>query len=308
MSKRKTKTHSMKGQVKYALKYQLRIGESKYAAQQKAKAVKEQLSNDDNAKKDMIYTPGIYSWSTYNSYVKHGTAFAIWTKETYGCKTLVESKLHIIDYIQYRIDKGLSAHTIKLDVSAICKLYKMHSKDLILKTPLRKRKNITRSRKNNLEDHKVHYRNNKKIIDFNRGVGLRRHEISKALVKDIYEKNGSLFIHVVGKGGKPRETMINPDFEEHVKICLKGLRPNDRIFKNDEIKNKIDFHSYRAEYACLMYKKFARDLKNIPEKERYICRSDQVGKVYDKVAMLKVSKNLGHERINVIASNYLYQL
>lgn len=298
MAKRKKKTHSLKGQVKYVLRSQLKIGESKYAAKKKASA----------EKNGMIYTPGIYSWSTYEAYVKQCVAFTKWTKEMHGCKTLAQSKLHIKDYIQHRISKKLSPHTIKLDVSAICKLYNLHAEDLKVVTPPRKREIIKRSRSNNLENRKVHYRNNKKIIDFNRGAGLRRHELAKALVKDIYEKDGSLYIHVIGKGGKPREALINPDFEAHIRNCIEELKPYERIFKEEELKNKIDFHSYRAEYACLMYKRFARDIKDIPFNERYICRKDKAGMILDKVAMLKVSQNLGHNRINVIASNYLYQL
>ena len=41
-------------------------------------------------------------------------------------------------------------------------------------------------------------------------------------------------------------------------------------------------------------------------KERYIMRKERAGEVYDKQAMEIVSKNLGHNRISVIAQSYLY--
>jgi hypothetical protein len=41
------------------------------------------------------------------------------------------------------------------------------------------------------------------------------------------------------------------------------------------------------------------------EKELYRCRKDKYGIVYDRKAMLIVSKALGHERIDVIAQSYL---
>ena len=44
----------------------------------------------------------------------------------------------------------------------------------------------------------------------------------------------------------------------------------------------------------------------LSDKEKYYCRKDKTGCVYDRQAMLITSKNLGHNRINVIASNYLY--
>ncbi len=256
----------------------------------------------------MIYTEGIYSWSTYESYKKHCVQFAKWAKKKYGCKNLFELKQYIEEYIYYRVAKNISASTIKLDVSAIGKLYKIHSTDLNIDTPSRKRADIKRFRNYKPEEHKTHCRKNKRVIDYISGTGLRRHELKKALVNDIYEKDGSLFIHTVGKGGKPRDALINSDFESHIKNCIKDLRPAERIFDDNELKNKIEYHYYRAEYACSIYKKFARNISDIPAKDKYICRNDKAGVIYDKVAMLIVSRNLGHNRINVIANNYLYQL
>ena len=307
-NRRKTKTHPLKGQITYSLRQLLRIGESKYEAKQAAKKARNEMPSNDKSKKGGLYTDYIYSWSTYETYKKRCHAFAKWAKEKYGCRNLSELHEYIEEFIQYQIERGLSPSTIKTDISAICKLFRIHSEDLNKNTPSRHREDITRSRGYNPEDHKVHYKKNKRIIDFTRGTGLRRHELKKALVKDVYEKDGSLYIHTVGKGGRPREALINPDFEDHIKSCIKGLNKNERIFQDKEIKNKIELHYYRAEYACLLYKKFARDVKDIPKKERYICRADKAGVIYDKVAMLKVSQNLGHNRINVIASNYLYQL
>ena len=45
--------------------------------------------------------------------------------------------------------------------------------------------------------------------------------------------------------------------------------------------------------------------EEIPRRERYICRRDKVGVIYDKTAMAEVSKMLGHNRIDVIAYSYL---
>ena len=42
------------------------------------------------------------------------------------------------------------------------------------------------------------------------------------------------------------------------------------------------------------------------QKERYIMRKERAGEVYDKQAMEIVSKNLGHNRISVIAQSHLY--
>ena len=55
-----------------------------------------------------------------------------------------------------------------------------------------------------------------------------------------------------------------------------------------------------------LYSIIARDVKSIPPKERYCMRGDRKGEVLDKVAMYVASRNLGHNRIDVIARNYLY--
>ena len=46
--------------------------------------------------------------------------------------------------------------------------------------------------------------------------------------------------------------------------------------------------------------------KHHDRKEKYFMRADRKGDVYDREAMEKVSKQLGHNRIDVIAGHYLY--
>ena len=44
------------------------------------------------------------------------------------------------------------------------------------------------------------------------------------------------------------------------------------------------------------------------QSEVYVCRKDEAGKKLDKAAMLICSKALGHNRINVVADNYIRNL
>ena len=64
---------------------------------------------------------------------------------------------------------------------------------------------------------------------------------------------------------------------------------------------------YRATYANRLYNQLKRDIADIPTQERYVMRKERAGEVYDKQAMLQVSRALGHNRISVIAQSYLYQ-
>lgn len=66
-----------------------------------------------------------------------------------------------------------------------------------------------------------------------------------------------------------------------------------------------------------MYKAHARPIEEIPydrmnkgsgrkyQSEVYICRKDEAGRKLDKAAMLVCSKALGHNRISVVADNYI---
>lgn len=72
------------------------------------------------------------------------------------------------------------------------------------------------------------------------------------------------------------------------------------------VNQNADIHSYRAVYCRRVYEKYARDISTLPRSERYHCHADKAGVVYDRAAMKMASEALGHSRISVIASSYLY--
>lgn len=61
----------------------------------------------------------------------------------------------------------------------------------------------------------------------------------------------------------------------------------------------------RADYATKVYQMHARPIETLKHDEIYYCRGDRKGTWLDKNAMLMASKALGHNRISIIASNYL---
>lgn len=67
-----------------------------------------------------------------------------------------------------------------------------------------------------------------------------------------------------------------------------------------------DMKDYRACYAQAYYNKIARPLDALSKKQKYYMRKDRKGDVYDRLAMFYTSIQLGHSRISVIASHYLY--
>ena len=121
--------------------------------------------------------------------------------------------------------------------------------------------------------------------------------------------------HRNDKGGRERYApIIGPDQEKIVERMM--LTPSDeKVWKY--VPGNADIHGYRGEYATEIYKLYARDIKNIPydrtnkgtgkkfQSEVYVCRKDEAGKKLDKAAMLKASKALGHNRLEVVANNYI---
>jgi site-specific recombinase XerD len=100
------KRPSLVKQVKDILDSKLKIGHSKYL---------------DKLKKDTARH--IYSWGTYRTYLKHACYFVDWAKTAHGCKYINEAEQYINEYLQMRIDGGLSPYTQKLEASALAKIY-----------------------------------------------------------------------------------------------------------------------------------------------------------------------------------------
>ena len=99
---------------------------------------------------------------------------------------------------------------------------------------------------------------------------------------------------------------------------IRSTLPEEKVWQH--VHKSADIHSYRAEYATAIYKTHARPIQEIPydrvkpgtgiryQSEVYTCRKDEAGKKLDKAAMLVCSKALGHNRISVVADNYIRNL
>ena len=250
----------------------------------------------------------IFSWSTYRAYTKHARYFLVWAKSKYKCKTLAQARLHADEWLQLRIDEDkLSPYTIKLELSALCKLYGDTAADYI-PTPPRLRKNIKRSRGKAARDAHFSEARNAEFVEFCRSTGLRRSEI-KALTGDKLEKgaDGYWYINVnkMTKGGRPRKVRIigTDDAIERIVERMQNAG-KDHVFEHIP---SCDIHGYRSEFATAVYKQYARPVKSLPPEERYCCRKDRRGVWYDRRAMGYASAALGHSknRVSVVGEHYL---
>ncbi len=253
-------------------------------------------------------TPYIHSHKTYMTYLSQCNHFSDWLTE----KKITDSDdafSMIHDYGLYLENEGKSAWTIYTAMSAIAKAYGVSTKSLGYQPPKRERVAIKRSRYAAIRDRHFSKKNNEILIDFVSCTGLRRHELEALKGNQLaYKADGSYCIrNVKGKGGKTRDVDIVGSPKE-VDNIIKVMTSAKEGVVFSHVHSAFDQHYYRSIYATRAYRKIARDLSELSDSEKYYCRKDRAGYVYDRVAMIYASRQLGHNRLDVIANNYLYNL
>lgn len=286
--RKRNKRTSLIRQVQEALGAQLAIGVSKR---------NDRLSGCQASR--------IYSWETYRVYLRHSCDFVRWAKDQHGVRSLEEAKWYAAEYIQVLTAAGYAPSTLKLIAAAVAKTYRCSVDDLGIRTAPRRRADITRSRGRKASDVHFSEERNCDLVGFCRGTGLRnRKELQVVRGSQLeHREDGYYLVHIKGKGGKYRDVPVLPEFEATVVRCC--LAAGDgKVWPH--VSSHADIHSYRADYASTWYKRLARSVCALPKSERYVCRRDRAGVIYDKTAMQQVSRYLGHNRISVIAGHYLH--
>lgn len=253
-------------QVKENLDSKLAIGESKFVA-----------------KRDGTYTQYIYSWDTYRSYLKHCCYFVRWCKAQpidpslgHKPRTIEECRTFAEKWVQSTMDRGLSAYTVKLELSALAKLYGCKTTDFAIVTPPRKRQNIKRSRGVAVRDKHFSEENNRELITFCKCTGLRRAEFAQIRGTDLVVHDGRLCLDIKcgTKGGRHRISPVvgsEEEVETVKRICAEA-GANKICPKPSE---NADIHSYRAEYATRIYNACKRELNEF-QNERLIVYKNKV--------------------------------
>lgn len=265
------------------------------------------MDKKNNATRDKIY-----SYSTLRSYKKHSCYFINWVKEQpvkpeigHKPRTLDECRPYVEEWLQHRIETIPSAWTVKLDASALAKLYGCSLNDFNVDLPSRKRSDIKRSRGAKERDKHFSEANHSEFVRFCKTTGLRSEGLRSIKGTDLVQlENGTWAISVVEKGGRHRYAPVFGSPEDVAAVVERMKAAGERKVWAS-VPNGADMHAYRSVYATAIYKRFARPISEIPRSERYDCRNDLKGVHYDRKAMLIASKALGHSRVSVIASHYL---
>lgn len=136
------------------------------------------------------------------------------------------------------------------------------------------------------------------------------------ILQDTRLFDSRYYIHVRnGKGGRERVSPIVGKNAAQIVERIRNAPNGEKVWQH--IHQSADIHGYRAEYATDIYRAHARPIEEIPydrvnkgtgrkfQSDVYTCRKDESGKKLDKKAMLICSKALGHNRIEVVANNYI---
>lgn len=175
--------------------------------------------------------------------------------------------------------------------------------------PTRERQNIIRSR--NISNDTINNAKQERIKEFCRATGARRGGLIKLTVNDLREReDGNLEIHLIEKNKMERWALVDPQKKDFVKEVFrdsKGYQTNGeiRLFDKREISNVRELHSCRCDYAISLYKHFEKE--GYANNLLYHCRKDKIGITYNKGILKEVSENLGHHRLDVVVSHYLYK-
>ena len=341
--KNKAYRKSLRQQAYYKLKGMQAFGESK----------KNSIKTDQA--KDKIFS--FSTFRTYWKHIKYFVAWMNKTHPEIttlkAAKPYVNEWLQSrVDQVDIN-GRSLSAWTIQTETAALGKLFSIDRDDPNrFVPPPRKRENIKRSRESAVRDKHFSKTNNAALISFCRGTGLRRAGIQSITGKDLVTRaqidaeihritaipsaersshdvtllnicmdtklfgpSQIYYVHTREKGGRERlAPIVGPDVDEIIQR-FRETKPDEKVWGH--VNSNADIHSYRADYALRVYRKYARPMDKIPydrinkgsgrqfQGDVYTCRKDEYGKKLDKKAMLICSKALGHNRVEVVASNYL---
>lgn len=186
----------------------------------------------------------IYSYSTYDTYLKECMAYGEWLKDNKGISKITDlsvTEQYAKEYIQYRLSCGVSVYTAKLERSALSMLY---GKRIEIEMPKRKNKAIKRSREETSNDrHISRGGKHKDIFTVALATGTRRCDIKNLNLDSLIEKNGLLYLKIErSKGGRDRLAPILEEYRQDIIDIFEQAKKDEKTRLFEHIPAKIDVH------------------------------------------------------------------
>lgn len=298
MGKKSNITH----QTIKELNKECKFGQSKYHAKEEARAKGE----------NPALVSGIYSQSTYNSYLKVNKQFI---KDTLSfhreVKNIEHCKKYVNEFLERKEEAGCSAWTLHQYGSALAKTFHCSKNDFGYEYPSRNRADIKRCRGTSSSDHQSpeeKYAVGKLLV---KATGCRRAEALRLRKEDFRDReDGNLEVFKRGKHGIERWCLVNPKYATKVREIVRtaethNFNGEDRILLKSDLP-KSSIHDLRADYARDLYD-FFENRGDVANGKILYCKKELVGHSYDKGILKEVSYNLQHTRPSIVASNYLWK-
>lgn len=314
-----SKKGSLNYQFSQLMQSQKKFGHSKHEAKKTYRLEQEDKGNKWNSAK----ADGIFSKNTYSTYKQSAKSFVNWIKENNDelqIKTIEDiDKETCYIYLQHlQNDKNLRPTTVSTRMASLNKLLDLNLSKEEGNLEKRNFKDVFRSRESKEWDDR--YQNQ---ITIAKATGIRAMSVSSERGGDYAIKNSSfwrnvenarIYCSVIEKGGKFRNLEVLESYMKEVEDIVGQIQyrfkaPTKIEFKENYNRNSepvlfkrydkhIDNHSFRSEYSINLYQQFKSEKETRGEE----IKSDYKG--YDLECVLKVSKNLGHERPSIVIYSY----
>lgn len=263
---------------------------------------------------DHFTSKKIYSDNTIRTYLSQVNRFIDFVIQGYNCKSLH----HIIDYLDEYIALFDSPWTQSTAACAVCKMLGLHyarpnstakkkaRADIILY-------NLKDRNSKDVKKNRGKIENYSEIERVNTFIGARAREFKVINSKDLfYDEKGNAYVMIYnGKGGKVRRARIIDNDPETIAFI-------ENLDKPCNPPKGTRFQLTRQEAAYKLYlrlqeyygegdpnKKVIIPGSEKPVSEIYSCRGDHKGTKFNRSVLLRVSRDLGHNRPNVVVQSYL---
>lgn len=272
-------------------------GESRHAAKLAARAAGERAWSVSDGR--------IHAFRTRKGYQAIVLRLVNWCVATQGLRVRA---LHELDaqaeelvarYLTDGLAAGKSAWTLKTERSALRLFFGRRDLAAGVALPPRRRADITRSRRPAARDVAFDPAHWRELLTFLDATGLRRSEVTRIHVRDVYDDaQGHLHVAVKGKGGKWRAVPVLLEYADAVHALVAGRSPVEQLFSR--IPSHLDIHAARRRFAQETYRQ-ASGGRPLPPATRARLAKGTV----DPAAVQQVSEALGHNRLDVTTTHYL---
>lgn len=300
---RTNKRGSLNHQIHERMKAMDCTGQSRYLAREEART---ELGYQNNR------TVGIHSHKTFDAYKSTCKQFTSWAKDNDIKIRNIEdvNEEHIKNFIKDRYEDGYSPYTYSKDLAGLNKVFNTHVTKADCGVESRSYHDISNNREMKEHHNHINYNNYQREIDMVRATGMRRSNVEKVTPNTFnYREDGTPYqirlcderqqggANWSEKGGRDRVVDIPEQMQERVREIIEehrdnGYDDNKPIFEH--IPDRLGTHRFRQEFAKMTYDNY---IENNEESEQY--------RGYDRDALEYTSKQLGHNRLDIVKYNYL---